>query len=117
MKWYVAKMIFKIVSGAGEHKAQFDEQVRLITAENAEQAYKKAAVKGLHEEDSFLNHQQETVKWQYIAVAELEELKELKDGIEIFSRIEDDVDESQYINMVKHKRDMIEMRIAKPLIN
>lgn len=32
MNWYVAKLIFRITFGNGNHPPQFDEQLRLISA-------------------------------------------------------------------------------------
>jgi hypothetical protein len=34
MNWYVAKLVFRVISGNGDHNAQFDEQLRLINADN-----------------------------------------------------------------------------------
>ncbi len=42
MKWYLAKLVFRIICGEGEHTAQFDEQLRLIKANNKEEAFHKA---------------------------------------------------------------------------
>ena len=46
MNWYVAKIVFRIISGEGNHNAQFDEQLRLISAEDERQAFEKATVLG-----------------------------------------------------------------------
>jgi len=34
MNWYLAKMVFRIICGEGNHTAQFDEQLRLISGES-----------------------------------------------------------------------------------
>ena len=34
MKWYLAKLIYRIICGDGTHTPQFDEQLRLIHAED-----------------------------------------------------------------------------------
>ena len=39
MNWYVAKLVFRVISGAGDHQAQFDEQLRLINADNELSAF------------------------------------------------------------------------------
>jgi hypothetical protein len=36
MKWYLAKFVYQVVSGNGSHVAQFDEQLRLIRADEFE---------------------------------------------------------------------------------
>lgn len=42
MNWYLAKMVFRILCGDGNHRAQFDEQLRLISAVSREEAFHKA---------------------------------------------------------------------------
>ena len=42
MNWYLAKMVFRIVCGDGNHAAQFDEQLRLISAGSKEEAFDTA---------------------------------------------------------------------------
>ena len=51
MNWYVAKIVFRIVSGDGNHHAQFNEQLRLISAESEHQAFEKAAAIGINSQD------------------------------------------------------------------
>ena len=43
MNWYIAKIVFRIITGDGDHKPQFDEQLRLINANNEEQAFEKSS--------------------------------------------------------------------------
>jgi hypothetical protein len=33
MKWYLAKFVYQVISGNGNHSPQFDEQMRLIRAD------------------------------------------------------------------------------------
>ena len=42
MKWYLAKVVFRIICGDGEHAAQFDEQLRLIAATDIQSALEGA---------------------------------------------------------------------------
>jgi hypothetical protein len=56
MKWFVAKIIYQIICGDGKHACQFDEQLRLINAEDDLHAFYKARHIGESEEDDFLNH-------------------------------------------------------------
>ena len=46
MNWYMAKLIFRIVCGDGEHTAQFDEQLRLVMGITKEDAYKALRILG-----------------------------------------------------------------------
>ena len=50
MKWYLAKIVYRIICGDGNHTAQFDEQLRLIEAEDDMHAFQKARITGDQEE-------------------------------------------------------------------
>ena len=94
MSWFVAKVVYRIVCGNGEHTPQYEEQLRLIDASSKSEAFKKALKMGIKEEVQFLNQQQKLVHWKFIDVSELYQLHEVADGTEIYSRIEekDDAD-------------------------
>jgi SLT domain-containing protein len=103
MNWYVAKIVFRIVSGNGNHHAQFDEQLRLISADDEQQAFEKASRIGLNNQDSFLNNQSEQVKWQFIDVAEINQLNDLSNGTELYYQIHEAPDADLYIAWAHHK--------------
>lgn len=112
MNWYAAKIVFHIISGNGNHIPQFDEQLRLIEANTGQHALEKARSIGKQEEDEFLNLREEKVKWQFVDVSELTEIKEWKDGTEILSRIEEVDNSGNYIYMIKQRALNIEKRGA-----
>jgi hypothetical protein len=97
MHWYLAKIIYQIICGEGEHTPQFDEQLRLIHAVDAEAAYQKAKQIGEMEQTNFLNQHQQLVQWQFINIADLIAMKSDMDGAEVFSRIVEIHDPSNYI--------------------
>jgi hypothetical protein len=103
MKWYLAKLVFRIVCGEGQHTPQFDEQLRLIAATNKEEAFLKAKEMGKNEEDTFYNRKEQLVQWQFINLSELNELSELIDGAELYSRIEEKENAEAYIFTVNQK--------------
>jgi len=103
MNWYIAKIVFGITAENSQHKPQFDEQLRLIGAESSEEAFLKARIIGLSEEDSFLNDKNNRVKWEFINVAELLPVKSLEDGVELHSRIYEMDEASSYINFIHQK--------------
>lgn len=103
MNWYIAKIIFRISNGAGKSTSQFDEHLRLIEADNFEEAFLKARILGIQEESSFLNDQQEMVKWEFVNVSELFPMKELKDGQELYSQIQERDDAGPYIHYIHQK--------------
>lgn len=103
MTWYVAKIIFRISSENTEHKIQFDEQIRLIQAEGQEEAFLKARIIGINEEDSFLNDRKNKVNWEFVNVAELIPIQQLEDGVEVHSRIYEMEEEANHIHFVHQK--------------
>lgn len=96
MNWYLAKIIFRIVCGDGNHTPQFDEQLRLISAENNGQALTKAQTLGETEGSD----DRQIVKWRFINVSELYRITELIDGAELYSRVQETDDADTYINLV-----------------
>jgi hypothetical protein len=103
MNWYLAKIVYQIVCGDGEHPAQFDEQLRLINATDHLDAFYKSRDIGGSEEDTFLNDVNKPVKWKFIDVAEVYLLDKLIDGAEVYSRIHEDDDADSYIRSVKSR--------------
>lgn len=107
MKWYLAKIIFRIVCGDGEHTPQFDEQLRLISAISKEEAFNKAQDVGKKEQETFYNRRQQLVQWQFINVSEIYMISELIDGAELYSRIEERDNAEAYIDIVNQKAENI----------
>jgi hypothetical protein len=108
MNWFLAKLVFQIICGDGKHTAQFDEQLRLIAADNNQQAFYKAQQIGTLESDGFLNQQQQLVQWKFIDVIELHPLNNLIDGAEMYSRIAEVEYAEAYIETVHRKADCLE---------
>lgn len=102
MNWYVAKIVFRICS-EGSQKPQFDEHIRLISAGSFDEAFLKARVLGISEEDAFINKSNKSVRWEFINVSELYPIDELKDGSEIYSTVLETDEASNYIHGV-HQR-------------
>lgn len=103
MNWYISKIVFRISADNTQQKPQFDEQLRLIAADSAEEAFLKARVIGIGEEDSFLNNKKNTVRWEFINVSEIVPLKKLEDGMEIYSQIHETEEDRSYIHCVHQK--------------
>lgn len=103
MQWYLAKIVYRIICGEGDHTPQFDEQLRLIFAEDDLHAFNKAQMIGHREQDTFLNCRQSPVQWKFINISELHLLDKLIDGAEIYSQIkeEDDADNFTHITNLK----------------
>ncbi|HEX7905627.1 MAG TPA: DUF4288 domain-containing protein [Chitinophagaceae bacterium] len=103
MNWYLAKFVFRIVCGEGQHTAQFDEQLRLIAATDKQEAFRKAQEMGKKEEETFYNRKEQLVQWQFVNISELYLLSELIDGAELYSRIEERENADAYMYTVNQK--------------
>lgn len=110
MKWYISKIVFKISAENTDHLPQFDEQLRLISATSEEEAFLKARIIGIHEEDAFLNDRKNVVRWEFINVAEVLPLHKLEDGMEIYSRIHETREAKTYINCIHQKAIFLRMQ-------
>ena len=107
MNWYLAKIVYRIICGDGDHTAQFDEQLRLVHAITKEDAFYKAQQIGKKEEEKFYNLKQELVQWQFINVSELYKIGEMIDGAELYSRIEEKDDGDRYTEVINNKAEGI----------
>lgn len=103
MKWYLVKLVFQVLSGEGAHTPQFDEQVRLIKADEVNWAYEKATVIGWLEQRSFLNHRDENVTWKFIEIAEIHEVENPEDGVLLCSYTIEPDNAKDYIEMTRIK--------------
>ena len=108
MKWYLSKIVYRIICGDGNHKPQFDEQLRLIHAEDEAVAFAKARAVGHREEEIFLNEKQHLVRWEFINVSELYKLTALIDGAELYSKIQEAENAELYITTVHKKATAIQ---------
>lgn len=117
MQWYLAKLVFRIVCGDGVHTAQFDEQLRLVTAPDKQEAFRKAQAMGRQEEDVFVNDREQLVQWKFVNVSELYRLHELIDGAEVYSRIEEQENAEVYMHNVHQKAENIFFSPVHQLLN
>lgn len=106
MNWYIAKIIFSINGG---QKPQFDEHIRLISAENFDEAFRKSRMLGIIEEDIILRDATR-VSWEFVNVSELYPLKELKDGTELYSQINEAEEANAYIHHVHQKAAFMQIK-------
>jgi hypothetical protein len=95
-------MIFHI-SVDGKDAAQFDEQIRVLSAYSLEDAFFKARVIGKKEDETFQDASNKTVCWKFIDVAELYPLDEVDDGGQLFSSSHITSDTQSYIQYVRNK--------------
>jgi len=103
MCWYIAKIVFQVICGEGNHAPQFEEQIRLIRAGSVQEAIHKALETGFREQYVFRNNQLDLVQWKFINVPELQKLDEEMDGMELYSHQEEPGNAFAYIARVHHQ--------------
>jgi Domain of unknown function (DUF4288) len=95
MKWYLSKLVFHIVCGEGLHTPQFDEQLRLIYAEDELHAFQKARTIG--DKESMVVVEAKQVHWKFVDVSELYPIADFIDGAEIYSKVREEDNAELYI--------------------
>jgi Domain of unknown function (DUF4288) len=103
MNWYLVKLVYQIICGDGMHTAQFDEQLRIIEATDEMHALAKAQLLGHREQETFYNNKEKLVQWKFIDVSEMNKIDSFFDGAELYSRIDEQDNAANYINMVQMK--------------
>jgi len=101
MKWYIAKLVFQVISGDGLQAPQFDEQWRLIKADEIIWAHEKARVLGWLEQGRFDAEHRRKVEWRFIEVAEIQQITTMEDGVELYSTTEEPLDANAYVDLVR----------------
>lgn len=112
MNWFLAKIVYQIICGEGNHTPQFDEQLRLIEADDETTAFAKAQTIGELEQEMFFNQQQKLVQWKFINVSELYRISALIDGAELYSRVQESDNAGLYIELVHKKAAHIRSNIT-----
>ena len=97
MYWYITKIVYRIICGEGNHTPQFDEQLRIIEAEDDFHAFIKARQLGHREEDTFLNKKNKPVQWKFIDVKEVQFFGAMEDGLALNSCISEKEDADAFI--------------------
>ncbi|XZF14106.1 DUF4288 domain-containing protein [Chitinophagaceae bacterium MMS25-I14] len=87
MKTYTAQIIYKIEC-EGIATEQYEQQWRLVLAEDDENALREARKMAREEESTFVDRHGRTVFWKLLAVKELKEI-DLSNGCLLFSEIKE----------------------------
>jgi len=102
MKWYIAKLVFQVINSEGV-TPQFDEQWRLIKADEVTWAYEKARVIGWLEQGCFNREYQKKGERKFIEVVELQQITNMEDGATIFSNTEKPTNAFVYVDKIRKK--------------
>lgn len=111
MNWYLAKIVFQIICGDGKHTPQFDEQLRLIQANEEEAAFAKAVSIGVSEQEIFHNERKQLVQWRFINVSDLYQMN-LIDEAELHSKISEVDRADDYVSFVNKKAEQIKNKYS-----
>jgi hypothetical protein len=103
--WFLVKIVFQIVCGAGDHKPQFDEQIRIIQATTPTAATNKARQLVLDETSTY-----EWIKWKLVAITDVYPFHNLLDGAELFSQVTEVDHEAAFIYTQQLKEKNLENR-------
>ncbi len=115
MQWFTAKIVYRIITGTGNHTAQFEEQLRLIQAPHISNALQKATEIGHKGEDFFYNQHLQLVQWQFMHVTELNPLQHINDGMELYTRIEEQDNAEAYMLTLRRRHEQLTDTINLPL--
>lgn len=86
--WYAAKLLFEAeVDGEPSGDVLCEESIRLIEADDEDDARKSAEIVGGRAEHEYVNEMGRTVRWCFRRVLEIQDLCEsqIRHGTEVFS--------------------------------
>ncbi|MBC7384181.1 MAG: DUF4288 domain-containing protein [Bacteroidia bacterium] len=117
MNWYLAKIVFKIVNNEVISDAQFDEQLCLIEARNKQEAFIKARMLGVKNEDEVSGENNRKVFWKFIDVPYLSQVNEFTDGMELYSCIHESDAGDGYEKYIKLKALQLQNSFERNLVS
>jgi acetoacetate decarboxylase len=103
MSWFLVKIVFQIICGDGQHKPQFDEQLRLILAPDMNAAVEKSKKLAAEEVQT-----DELVQWKLVAVTDVYPFGRYLDGAELFSKVTEEEHGAAYIHTLQLKEQAIQ---------
>ena len=96
MQWYLVKLVYRIVCTDME-QAEFDEQLRLIYAEDELHAFQKARLIGEKEGEIQVQCAGSLMCWKFVDVCEIHKMDKLVDGAEMYSQVKVQENADAYI--------------------
>lgn len=94
------KLIYQVTCAKGNHTLQFDEQLRLVYAEDHLHVFYKARLIG---ESVNTGNVLSCVEWKVVDVNESHVLTELTDGAELHSKVVEEEETERYIGHIQKK--------------
>ncbi len=103
LHWFLAKIVFEIKIEEQSSAPQFEEQFRLIKADELDWAIEKATILSKMEACSFLNDRNQKVEWEFVEIVELLPLDGIDDGMQLYTQTEEPENVNSYIEVIKKK--------------
>lgn len=103
MKWFAVNCIYQVICGEGYHSPQFNEQIRLFLATDRLEALEKVNQHAGKFNVPFKNCAGETVLWEFLGIGSLTEINEIKDGVEVASKILEPKSLENYLENLEHR--------------
>lgn len=100
MNWYLAKLVFQILRKDSNGVPQFDEQLRLIHADEVGWAVEKARVVGWLEQIQ-VEQKGFLLEWRFVGVADICKVDAFEDGAQISASRIEPADAHKYMEMIK----------------
>ncbi|TKC09022.1 DUF4288 domain-containing protein [Pedobacter frigoris] len=112
MKWFLVRYIYEIISGDGGYRVQFDEQLRLISADTGNDAICKAEGMADDFHPPFRNYKGELVEWKFICIAGLHEIQTPTDGAEVTSILHEPHDALDFRAQIDKRKEFLDNAIG-----
>lgn len=107
MKWFAVNCIYQVICGDGKHSPQFNEQTRLIYAQNACEALNKAKMMASGFNAPFKSCEGKPVIWTFISIGGIIEIDEPADGVEVSSKILEPKSVKKYLKKLTHRNKIL----------
>lgn len=106
MKWYLAKIVFRIITSGDSSEGLFEEKLRLVSGNHPQEALQNAASWGEREEAEFMNASGKKVTWEFIAVSGLRALPDPAEDIELDSHLVE-MPANEFIALQRDKQEQL----------
>ena len=103
MEWYLAKLVYRFQPKTPNGTVHFEEQIRLLEAEDELHAFHKAQQMGGQEECHLENEDSGSIHWYFMDVTELLKLHSMMDGAEILSQLHKTTEPEAYQKNIRLK--------------
>ena len=103
MEWYLAKLVYRFQPVTEKGTVHFEEQLRLLEAEDELHAFHKAQLIGSQEECHLKDDNDSGIHWHFIDVIQLLRLHQQMDGAEVLSQPYKTTDPEGYQKKIRLK--------------